>query len=89
MAKYYLHLVDGDDVICDPEGSDLPSIAAAREHALLSAREILAEAIKRKRSRCDRCAGHHVFDNQVIENLKIVGRQAVLVARNKGNAAKT
>jgi hypothetical protein len=46
MARYFLHLVDGDDVICDPEGSDLPSIAAAREQALLSAREILAEAIK-------------------------------------------
>ncbi|OYU89586.1 MAG: hypothetical protein CFE29_10935 [Bradyrhizobiaceae bacterium PARB1] len=46
MAQYFLHLVDGDDVICDPEGSDLPSIAAAREQALLSAREILAEAIK-------------------------------------------
>ncbi len=46
MARYFLHLVDGDDVICDPEGSDLPSIDAAREQALLSAREILAEAIK-------------------------------------------
>lgn len=46
MARYFLHLVDGDDVICDPEGSDLPSIAAAREQALLAAREILAEAIK-------------------------------------------
>lgn len=46
MTRYFLHLVDGDDVICDPEGSELPSIAAAREQALLSAREILAEAIK-------------------------------------------
>ncbi len=47
MTRYFLHLVDGDDLICDPEGSDLPSIAAAREQALLSARELLAEAIKR------------------------------------------
>lgn len=46
MARYFLHLVDGDDVIGDPEGSDLPDIHAAREQALLSAREILAEAIK-------------------------------------------
>lgn len=46
MARYFLHLVDGEDVICDPEGSDLPDINAAREQALLSAREILAEAIK-------------------------------------------
>lgn len=46
MARYFLHLVDGDDVICDPEGSELPSVGAAREQALLAAREILAEAIK-------------------------------------------
>lgn len=54
MTRYFLHLVDGDDVICDPEGSDLPGIAAAREQALLSAREILAEAIKRGTQRIPR-----------------------------------
>jgi hypothetical protein len=46
MTRYFLHVVDGDDVIYDPEGSDLLDIAAAREQALLSAREMLAEAIK-------------------------------------------
>ncbi len=46
MTRYFLHLVDNHEVICDPEGSDLSSIAVAREQALLSAREILAEAIK-------------------------------------------
>jgi len=54
MTRYFLHLLDGDDVICDPEGSDLPSIAAAREQALLSARELLAEAIKRGNQRIPR-----------------------------------
>ncbi|QUS38811.1 hypothetical protein RPMA_08165 [Tardiphaga alba] len=46
MTRYFIHLVDGEDVICDPEGSDLPGMAIAREQAVLSAREILAEAIK-------------------------------------------
>lgn len=46
MTRYFFHLVDGDNVICDPEGSELPDISVAREHALLSAREMLAEAIK-------------------------------------------
>lgn len=54
MTRYFLHLVDGDDCICDAEGSELPDIAAAREQALLSAREILAEAIKDGRAHVPR-----------------------------------
>lgn len=54
MTRYFLHLVDGEDVICDPEGTVLRSIDDAREQALLSAREILAEAIKCGKQRIPR-----------------------------------
>jgi hypothetical protein len=46
MAMYYFHTRRGDTVYHDPEGSDLPDINTAKEEALASARELLAEAIK-------------------------------------------
>lgn len=46
MGRFYLHIKAGGDVHYDEEGIELPSIDAARKEALLSAREILAGAIK-------------------------------------------
>jgi hypothetical protein len=45
MPRFYLHLHDGKGRIEDPEGSDLPDLAAAREEALASARQLWAAAI--------------------------------------------
>jgi hypothetical protein len=42
MARYYFHLCDGDDTLCDPDGSDLPDFKAVRARALLSARSIMS-----------------------------------------------
>jgi hypothetical protein len=47
MGRFYFHIRRFDEqVILDQEGSDLPDGDAARQEALLSARQILAEAIK-------------------------------------------
>jgi hypothetical protein len=46
MARYYFHVQSGNTVHPDDEGSDLPSLSAAQEQALASARELLADAIK-------------------------------------------
>jgi hypothetical protein len=46
MPLFYLHIRDGDDVIEDPDGSDLPDIEAAKEEARVSARHILAERVR-------------------------------------------
>ncbi len=43
VARFYLHI---DDLDTDPDGTDLPDLAAAKREALLAARELLAEAIK-------------------------------------------
>jgi hypothetical protein len=46
MARYYFHIKDGTALIRDEEGIDLPTAHAARLQALLSARELWADAIK-------------------------------------------
>jgi hypothetical protein len=45
MNLYFLHIKDGADVTIDEEGSRLPSLDAARELAILSARQMMAEAV--------------------------------------------
>jgi hypothetical protein len=46
MAKFYVHFRNGDQVAIDDEGVDLPDVEAAKDLAIKSAREIVAEAIK-------------------------------------------
>ncbi|RAK58056.1 DUF6894 family protein [Phenylobacterium deserti] len=45
MARYYFHLHDYVDVP-DPEGQDLPDLAAAIAHAVQQARGLAGELIK-------------------------------------------
>ena len=46
MPRFYFHVNAGDELIPDDEGDDLPTIEAARRQAFVSARELLAGAIK-------------------------------------------
>jgi hypothetical protein len=50
VGRFYFHLRQDDELIRDEEGIDLPDISAAHHEAVLSARELLAEAIKDGRS---------------------------------------
>jgi hypothetical protein len=50
MARYFFHIKDGAELIHDPEGSELATMAEARCQALKSARELWADAIKSGRS---------------------------------------
>lgn len=45
MPHYYFHIVEGDELIDDPEGVDLPDESAARERAIMSARSLLSAAV--------------------------------------------
>ena len=45
MTRYFFHIRNGEDLLEDDEGIDLPSLAAARKEAVLSARELIAESI--------------------------------------------
>ena len=49
MPKFYINFLDtGDQLAEDDDGFDFPSLEKAREAALASAREILADNIKGK-----------------------------------------
>ena len=42
MPRYYFHLRDGMDVLLDPEGRDVSSLAQVESQTLIEAREIIA-----------------------------------------------
>ena len=46
MPRFYFHIRDGDQLIEDPDGSELPDLEAARAEALEGARTILAEKVR-------------------------------------------
>jgi len=46
MPVFHFNSLTGDMFLPDPEGEELPSIAAAREVAEITARETLIEAVK-------------------------------------------
>ena len=46
MSLFHFNSRTGDEILPDPEGEDLPTLAAAREVALETAREALIEAVK-------------------------------------------
>lgn len=49
MSRYYFHMRDfTGSLFEDEEGSDLPSLAAAKEFALSAMEELVTEAIKRR-----------------------------------------
>ena len=58
MARFYFHIRKHDHIEPDPEGCDLPDLAAGRNEALQSAREILSSVIREP--------DPHLFDCYVI-----------------------
>ncbi len=47
MPRFFLHLRDGDESVEDAAGTEFPSLLAARAEAIKSAREIMAENLRR------------------------------------------
>ncbi|MFZ0850023.1 MAG: hypothetical protein WAO08_12560 [Hyphomicrobiaceae bacterium] len=45
MPRYFFHVDDGQDVMHDDEGIDLPDLDAVREEATESAREIMSQSV--------------------------------------------
>lgn len=46
MPRFYFHVRDGDTLITDQEGVEMPGNAAAAEEARQAARDLLAERVK-------------------------------------------
>ncbi len=45
MPRWYFHVHDGKAAFRDPEGSELPDLAAARREALAAAHELLNDGM--------------------------------------------
>jgi hypothetical protein len=46
MPKYFFHVRNGDELIEDPEGMELPNVVAARAEATQAARDVVAERVR-------------------------------------------
>ena len=46
MPLYFMHIRNSDGLIEDPDGIELPDLEAAKEEAILSARDIVGNQIK-------------------------------------------
>jgi hypothetical protein len=53
MSLYYFHLVDGTDVLLDPEGQELKDLQAVAKSALLEARSIISGEVRTGHVRLD------------------------------------
>jgi len=51
MRHFYFHVVEGAELLTDVEGAHLGNALEAREMAMRSAREILADAIRAGKNR--------------------------------------
>ena len=45
VPRYFFHTRDGDGLALDDEGSELPSLDAARDEAIASAKLLIAQAL--------------------------------------------
>ena len=45
MTRYFFHVRDGDRLLLDDEGEELPDLVAARSYAIESARQLLSQAV--------------------------------------------
>ena len=75
MARFYFHLKDGEELLTDDDGVDLPDVSHAKHEAIQSARELLAEAIKTGRPEVPEAfvisdeAGRTLFELPMVEVL--------------------
>lgn len=46
MPRYFFNIVEGNSSAIDPDGADLPDVAAARREAVLSVRAIVGDDLR-------------------------------------------
>jgi len=46
MPRFYFNVRDGDSVITDPEGIEVPGLRAVEDEATQAARDLLADRVK-------------------------------------------
>jgi hypothetical protein len=84
MATYYFHLRDGEDVLLDPDGRELPDITAVVARALAEARAIIAADAVEGAIRLDHRIDVQDHRGAIVHSLQFA--DAVLVTRRSVNA---
>lgn len=45
MARYFFHIIQNDETICDPEGAEFPRLEWAKEEAVATAKDLARQDI--------------------------------------------
>ena len=71
MGRFYFHVVEGAELFTDVEGAHLTDALEAREMAMRSAREILADAIRAGKNRIPEAIVIADEQGRAIENVPL------------------
>jgi len=71
MGRFYFHVVEGAELLTDVEGTHLTDALEAREMAMRSAREILADAIRAGKNRIPEAIVIADEQGRAIENVPL------------------
>lgn len=55
MSRFYFHVRSGTNITTDEEGTECADVAAAREEALATARDVVADAVKASKNETPDC----------------------------------
>ena len=55
MSRFYFHVRSGENIMSDDEGTECADVNAAREEALATARDVLADAIRSSKNETPDC----------------------------------
>ena len=85
MSLYFFHLRDGVDILLDPEGRELDSMAAIAAAALADARSIIGDDAFRGRIDLDQRIDVEDTDGKLVHRLEF--EDAVEIVRGNGREA--
>ncbi|QZH74214.1 MAG: hypothetical protein JY451_10960 [Erythrobacter sp.] len=85
MARYFFHLRDGQDLLLDPDGRELPDMEAVAAATLREAREIISHDAREGRIKLDYHLDVQDTGGQLVHRLDF--EDAVVVTRCATKAA--
>lgn len=83
MPLYFFHLCDGEDVLLDPEGRRLDGADAIAEAALVEARSILSDDVRKGRIDLDYRIDVEDCDRNLIHRLHFADVLEIVGGRNR------
>lgn len=81
MPRYYFHLRDGEDVLLDPKGMELPDSLAIEAQALYEARSILSHDVMNGRIKLSQRIDVENEDGNIVHSIPFVDAVEVISAQ--------